>query len=152
MLSAFSEVKDEYQKVKNIFNSILAIYGIIVLIFSIYHTVIDFETFISKKNLQSFLLGPVFTTIYLPFIYLTALYMIYESFYVRIKWNLKDNEKLAKFIKWRIFLTCKFNLNKIKLVSKELKVFFIKDKTELKFILRTIMIEGKHPVATHAHK
>jgi len=146
ILSAFSELKEEYKKAKKIFDTILIIYGIIVMVFSFYNVIVDFDNFLSGKNLKSFFLSSVFTILYLPFVYLISLYIQYESFFVRIKWNFKDKKSLSRHIRWKIFLSCGFNLNKIRLVSKELKVFFIQDKTDFKVILDSIMKDGKHPI------
>ncbi|MRT92861.1 hypothetical protein [Ancylomarina sp. 16SWW S1-10-2] len=146
IVSGFSESRTEYQKVKKLFDIALMIYGTTVMVFSIYNVIIDFDNFAKIRNLKSFLLSPLFTLLYIPFVYLFLLYLKYESFYTRITHNLRDQKYLCRHIKWKIFLLCGFNLFLIQLVSKELKVLLIRDKTDFKHILHSIIKEGKHPI------
>lgn len=146
IVSGISESKTEYQKVKQLFDIVLIIYGTTVMVFSIYNIVIDFDNFTNIQNLKSFLLSPLFTFLYIPFVYLFVLYLKYESFFTRITHNLRDQKHLSRHIKWKIFLLCGFNLFIIQLVSKELKILLIKDKTDFKHVLHSIIKDGKHPI------
>ena len=128
MISAFTERKEEHKKVKQLSDSLFAIYAIIVLIFSIYHISKDLNGFISIYNLKSLLLSPILTIFFLPFVYMTALFMTYESFLTRTKWILMENKKLFKTIKMKTFLSCRFNLRKIQIVSKKLHIYTTEDE------------------------
>ncbi len=143
-IGVYSESKEEYHQVTKIMNFILIVYGICVLAFSIYHVLIDFDKVVTIENLKKFLLAPVLTTTYLPFIYLIALYAAYESFYVRIKLDLKGNKDLVRFVKWRIFFICNLSLKRIKLVSEKLEIYYIKDKNDLKVKLNRIIKQRKN--------
>lgn len=146
MVTAYAELDEKNKQVVKITNTILSIYGLSVIIFSIIKLTQDFDSFATIQNLKSFLLTPIFTILYIPFIYFIGVFMVYQFFYVRIKLNLRNDKKLSRIMRFRIFMKCRLSLRKIKLVSKELKVFFIKDKKDLKVALNAIMKEGKHPI------
>lgn len=139
MISVFSENKEENRSVKRVADSLLAIYGILVLIFSIYYVSKDLNSFATLSNLESFLLGPILTVLFLPFIYITALVMTYESYFAGIKWILKENKETFKFTKWNVLKSCNFNLSKIQLVSKNLHIYTSVNKSEILNDLRKIL-------------
>lgn len=137
--SVFTESKKEYKQVKQLMDFILSVYGISVFSFSAFNIASDFGAFVNVDNLRSFLLGPIFTILYLPFIYFAAVYMVYEVFYQRLNWDFKADKKFAKVVKWQVFFICRFNLAKIKIVSNELKSFSITNKRDFKEGLKTIL-------------
>ncbi len=139
MISVFSESKKENKSVKRIADSLLAIYGILVLIFSIYYISKDFYSFATLSNLKSFLLSPILTVLFLPFIYITALVMSYESYFAGINWILKENKETFKFTKWNVLKSCNFSLRKIRLVSKNLHIYTSENKSEILNDLRIIL-------------
>lgn len=128
---AFVERKEEDRIVKNLLDTIIAIYGLSVIVFSIIHVAKDFENFASINNLKSILLSPTLTTIYLPYIYFAAVKMSYESFYASIKWILKENKKLYKFTRWITFRKCGLNLSKVRLVTKKIHIYSSEDKSSI---------------------
>lgn len=131
MVSAFSQNKEENKAAKNLSDSLIAIYGILVLIFSIYHVTKDFKNIATIPNLKSFFLSPVLTTLYVPFMYFTALYMTYESFFTHKKWILKENKKLFRSIKWQVLKKCNLSLTRIRRVSNKLHIYTTEEKSKI---------------------
>jgi len=131
LTSVFAERNEEDKTVKNLLDTLIAIYGLTVLVYSVIHISKDFDNFISINNLKSILLSPTLTTLYLPFIYFTALRMSYESFNVRIKYILKENKDLYRFTKWTMLKKCGLNLSKIRLVSKKIHIYSSEDKSSI---------------------
>jgi hypothetical protein len=146
--SAFAEKKEEHKKVKQLSDSLVAIYAIIVLIFSIYHISKDLNGFISINNLKALLLSPILTIFFLPFAYITALFITYESFLTRAKWILKGNKKLFKTIKIKTILSCRFNLKKIQIVSKKLHIYTTEEESTILNDLDLILKKQK-PIANN---
>jgi hypothetical protein len=73
-LLAFSGTKKEYKPIKTMLQLLLAIYGVSLIIYAILHVVSDFTDFATLYNLKDFLLAPLLTVSFLPFIYFLALY------------------------------------------------------------------------------
>lgn len=139
LLKAYAEVNNVDVKVQKFINFILALYGLSVLAFSIYHVYIDIDNFITLDNLKHLLLPLVYTILYLPFLYVIGTYMEYELLFVRIDCLLKGNDELIKTLKCRIFLTCNINYHRIMIVSKELKILFVTEKSEINNALESIL-------------
>lgn len=131
MASAFGEIKEEHKIVKKASDFLLSIYGITVIIFSIYHAIIDFDKLATINNLRTFLLSPILTILYIPYIYFTALFMAYESFFKSRGYILADNNKLFRSIKWQVLRRCNFSLKKIHLVSRKIHIYRTEEKSEI---------------------
>jgi hypothetical protein len=114
-----SGTKQEYKPAKKLFQFVLAIYGISLIIFALVQVIGDFKDFATIYNLKDFLLSPLLTVSFLPFVYFLALYATYESLFTRVDIFLKDqNKELIRFTKWRILRACLFNLKKLHRFSK----------------------------------
>lgn len=131
MASAFGEIKEEHKSAKKVSDFLISIYGITVVVFSIYHAIIDFDKLTTTNNLRSILLSPTMTILYIPFVYFTALYMAYESFFKSKRHILADNNKLFRTIMWQVFKRCNFNLKKIQLVSRKIHIYRTEEKSAI---------------------
>jgi len=119
MLSAFTEVyKKKYYQVKKVIDTIFSLIGVLILVFAIYKIVTDIYSLVNIINLTSFLLPPILTFLFIPFIYLFALLMSYEVFFVRLKFFIKDKRTL-RYTKWKIFTSFHFRLRQLNKFSKE---------------------------------
>jgi len=139
LMKAFSDYNEVDRKVINILDLILVVYGLGILSFTVYHIVIDPKGFFTIGIIKSMLLPFVYTLLFIPWLYISVLYMNYELEYVRINHLLRDNKQLARAFRRQIFYVCKFNLHKIKAVSKELKILMIEDVNDLKSTLYSII-------------
>jgi len=116
----YSKIKKEYSQVSKVLNPILAIAGFYLLASAIFAMVGDFRSFLNMDNLLTFLLPPALTFVYLPFIYLLALYVAYNNIFVFLDvWVKKRNRELAKFAKRKIFCTYFANLRKLNNFSRK---------------------------------
>lgn len=136
ILSAFSEGKEEYKPAKKFFDYLLMIILVSYLIYSVNIILSDFNGFASISNLKGFLLPPILTITLFPFTYFIALYMLYETFFVRIKFGTYGNKKIEKYARKKVFLLCWFNLKKLNTITTELNWFKAKDKDEVKALLK----------------
>ncbi len=118
-LSAYTEVyKKKYSQIKKVIDTIFSLIGVVILLFAMYKITMDFYSLINIANLTSFLLPPILTFLFIPFIYLFALLMSYEIFFVRLNFFIKDKNKL-RYTKWKIFTSFHFRLRKLNKFSKE---------------------------------
>lgn len=120
ILGEFVKIKKEYSSISRVLNPILAIAGFYLLISAIFSIFSDFQSFLTINNLFTFLLPSTLTFMYLPFIYLLALYAAYDSLYNLLNvWVYKRDKELAKFAKRKIFRAHFLNLRKLNKFLKE---------------------------------
>lgn len=112
ILSAYSEVKEEYQSVGLVMNSILVLIGVTFITFAIIDIFNDVNKFASYKTLKSFLLPVVLTISFIPNAYFIALSMAYESLFTRLKFFVKGKKEL-KYAKWIVLRKCNMSLSRI---------------------------------------
>ena len=117
MSNVFAESKQEYKKVSKLLNFILGVFGLYLLAFTFREIVLDFQNFATVKNLRDFFLPPLFSIVLLPFVYVMALFMQYEMFFIRIDIANKNSD-FTKYAKRRILVACHVNLSKLNKVSK----------------------------------
>jgi hypothetical protein len=117
MLSTYAGLKQEYKRVKTFLDYVLGIFGLCLLVFTFRELIMGFQNFTTVKNLRDFFLPLMFSVVLLPFVYIMALYMQYEMFFVRID-IANTNSDLIKYAKRKVLIACNFNLSKINKVSK----------------------------------
>jgi hypothetical protein len=132
IMIAFSETYNESSQIKNFLNLILAIAGLGYLIYSGYMIYKDINVFASYKTLKSFLYPILMTLLFIPFAYLYALYLHYESLFFRLKFALKDDIELRRYAKKRILISVNFSLFRLKLISPGFLFNKCKSKEDIK--------------------
>ncbi len=130
-LAAVAQTKEEYKPVHKLLENALSLIGTIFIIIAIYKVINEFNNFASVDSLKSFLLPIILTVLFLPYLYLLALYSSYELLYVRIDLRKHEEKDLYSYAKRKIFLNCKFNLSKIRKISNNINVIAAKTKDEL---------------------
>jgi len=118
-MSAFVEIKKEYLTVKKAVNPVLAIFGIFLIIFVLFNIIVDYQGFATTENLRAFLLPPLLTLTFIPFLYFLALFMAYENLFIRLDIFLEKDKTLAKFTKRKIISLCLVNLGKVNKFTRE---------------------------------
>lgn len=134
LTSGYASVKPEYKQVKSFLDFILGVFGIVLILFTIKEIGSDFQGFLSLRNLRDFSLPILFTLVFLPFIYILALFIQYESLFVRIKIFNKD-QRLAKYTIWKIFLVCQLSLRKLNKFEKSVGVIKVNSKEDVEVLL-----------------
>lgn len=137
-LAAYVETKNEDPRVKTFLNTLISIYGIVVIVYTIIEISKDYKSFISIENLRSFIFPLIMIVLFLPFLYFYSLFVLYESFFVRIKISSRDDEKYYKYAKRKLFKICFLNLRKLKKFSKELILWKIKSTDEFDIAVNEI--------------
>jgi hypothetical protein len=130
MLNAFAESKPDYKQVSKLLSFILGVFGLYLLAFTFREIVLDFQNFATLKNLRDFFLPPLFSIFLLPFVYIMALFIQYEMFFVRIDFANK-NQDVAKYAKRKVLATCHINLSKLSKVSKKAGYPKVNDKKDV---------------------
>lgn len=113
-VNAFSQSKEEYSSVVSLTNVLLSIMFFGLLAHSIANLVTDIDNFALFTTLQSFLLTPMLSILFMPFVYLFVLYIAYDTVFVRLNLGPKKSNKLKGRAKWEIFKICHLNLRKVR--------------------------------------
>ncbi len=133
-MAALSEKDKKYQVVLTITNWLLTIYGITIIGHSLYLLISTITSSLTLATLYSLISYPVLTLFFLPCIYIFSLYATYEMLFLRVDWQLKQNTSLARYAKYRILKFANFDLGKLRLVNKNLKLelmnAYTKEQTE----------------------
>ena len=130
MANVIAESKPEFTQVRKLFNFILGVFGLFLIAYTFREIILDFENFATFKNLRDFFLPPLFSIFLLPFVYIMALFMQYEMFFVRIDFT-NRNLDIAKLAKRKVLKACHINLSKLIKVSKKAGYPKVNDKTDL---------------------
>lgn len=110
---SLAETDPKYRIVKKFLNSTLVTFGIFSILYVLTQLVNSITTFVTLYNLRTFLISPILSLGYIPFLYLFTLYIVYETLFVRINIFTKKNKALAVYGKWEIFKLCNLHLSRL---------------------------------------
>jgi len=111
MFVAFAGGNAEYALVKKVITWFLAVIGFGLLAFSVTELIVNHNTFFTSTTLEKFLVPPLLTLAYIPFLYFLALYGAYDGLFRQGLHN-KDSH-LRRHAEWKILRACRFNLRKL---------------------------------------
>lgn len=114
MLLAYTEAYKEHKQVKRFLQAIFSIVGIAYLIYSAVHIYQDFKNFASYSTFKAFSFPIVMTCMFIPFAYIYALYINYETLFVRLSLSLNGKKGLATYAKWRMLVSVNFSFEKLR--------------------------------------
>lgn len=117
ILGVFAKTDEKYSSVAKLTNGLLIIIGIVILIFVISNVVSDYKNFVSLDTLRKFLLPPLLTILFLPFIYFMVLFSTYEQLFVQLNLGYEKSKKLKRYAKREIIKDCLLSLKKVKKAS-----------------------------------
>jgi hypothetical protein len=119
-LEAMAGMQEESAPLKKTLDVVLAGIGLALIIFTVANIVSNYQVLVTTDNLRALLLPPLLTLAYLPFLYVAALLMAYETLFLRVDiFMKKKDEKLAKYTKRKILILCLADLPKLNRFSRE---------------------------------
>jgi len=117
MLKAVTEFKREteqqYEAADKLLTYLLTITGYILIGATVWKALRDIDGFATAQTLRDFLLPVVLSTLYLPFVYIWALFLVYENVFVRINIANKNDQILALHLKKLVLRSFHLNLRKL---------------------------------------
>lgn len=137
MTQAFAEMDEKHKMVSKFLQNVIAVAGLLIFSFSLYKTLINFDAVLTFQNLVVFLLPSTITVLFIPFVYLLALYSTYESYFIHLDFMTVKKDKV-KEVKKLILRIANINLDKLLRIKKnfEKRVFY--DDTVLKDYVQEI--------------
>jgi hypothetical protein len=110
--SYYLGTKEEYKPAKHILDSILGLYGFSLMIFTLYNIYMNYQDLYIFKALITFFLPMILTLVFIPYLYLFALYATYETAFLRLGIFIKDRT-LLRYTRHTVFKLCFLNLSKL---------------------------------------
>ncbi len=125
LLIAYSEafkdkLTNDQKKVAPLLRNVTSFIGIMILVFVFYKTVTQTGDLLTVSNLKSFLLPIFFTLLFMPFVYLTALFVGYENLWVRLNFLTNHRKGLTNQLKRTILKVANVNIIKLSNISKNI--------------------------------
>lgn len=111
--------EEKYKPAKKVIDVISGIFGVFLIFFALANIVRDHQRFTTSDNFLSFILPPLLTIVYIPFLYFMALLFAYETLFIHLNIRMKEDKALIKFTRQKILALCNLNLNKLNRFSKE---------------------------------
>lgn len=145
-----SKQEESHKKVAALCKNLLVLVGLVMIGYVIYRTITEYELLLSISNLKSFLLPIILIILTLPYFYVLALYMNYESFITVVK-RFHRNED-PRIIKELIKATLKYanvNINTIKRIWKY-QVHFNSSKESPDEYIKRVAKKPKHIISDKA--
>src|SRR5690606_18115801 len=131
----FTQDKPEYKPVEKLFNGFISLFGFVILVYTVYRISQEFGQFANLMTLKSFLLPIVLTILYLPFLYLVALWSLYEVMILRMGIRLKKKNHKS-YLKKQMFRTFLLNRKKLREFQREMGFEPIMDKKDVERTLK----------------
>jgi len=150
LTQAFAETKQEYEPTNKLLTYILAIIGLSLIAYSVYKTILIYAEFLTWDNLLSFILAPILTILFIPFLYFFTLYMNYSDFFIHLNFLTNDKSKKNK-VKRNVLLTARINMNKLYLIRRNIRKHDLLQTDDIKAYVKSLITTelGQWPTGRH---
>ncbi len=136
MLRVVAGTKPSYKQVDALLERLLTVIGLGMAVFAVYGLISDIQGFATPENMRDFLLPPVFTLTFLPFVYFAALYSEYELVFMRLRVQNTKRESVVRYATWRILLTFRLNFHRLNRWSKRVRSLHIQSEADVAELLK----------------
>jgi hypothetical protein len=111
-MQAVAEGDPKLAPARNVIGFVLSVAGLVIVVHAVASAVGDPVGLLTWEHLEEFLVPPVLTVVFVPFLFYVALRSTYELVFVRVSILVKD-ERLARRAKWAIVGACGLSLGRI---------------------------------------
>ncbi|MFN8434646.1 MAG: hypothetical protein U0V18_11530 [Anaerolineales bacterium] len=129
-----AERDKKYGILKDFLQKLMSFIGLVFVVYSFYKAFTNLSDFATVGHLTEFLLPPVFTIAFLPFMYIASLYAIYQYTFIRLS-IFKNEKKLIRYAKLRIFTRFHFNHAKLRKWSERVGALKFSNKEDIEDLL-----------------
>jgi hypothetical protein len=138
-LNTFSGHYKEYKPAEKLTSNIMSFFGLFLLIYSLFRTIIEIHSIGNISTLNAFLLPVVCSIISVPYMYVFKLIVEYENLFIRLKFGRKRTRKLDLLIKLRLVLFCNVQVKKLQIASdmSNYNLMSISSKDEIDSAIRS---------------
>jgi hypothetical protein len=96
MMKPLADREEKHKAARGCIDNSILFLSVGTILFSAIETVQHYNDFFTIANTKSLLLAPILTILYIPFFYLIAFYIQYETLRVNIECMFADKEKVSK--------------------------------------------------------
>lgn len=89
-MSAIAKADEKHNQAKKLLDGLMMLFGIVLIAYTIYMLITNFNKFGQESTLYDFIVPPLLTLFYLPFIFIMMIYSAYEQVFVRLIFVIKD--------------------------------------------------------------
>lgn len=137
-ITVLSQHKSGLSAASTIANNLLASVGFLMLAYSTYKSIAEYETALTISKVSDFIV-PCFLTIgFLPFLYLLHIYSSYESCFTSIQFLIKDQE-LLPYARRSAIRAFKFKTKFLKRWQNQLGVVWPQNEKEVDKTIATVL-------------
>lgn len=90
-MTAIADTNKQYIQVKKVLEYLLSVFGLLVIAYTLYKLSTDFGEIASEKTFYDFIVPPLLTLFYLPFIFIMMVYSTYEQVSIRLRFAINNN-------------------------------------------------------------
>lgn len=135
VMLAIAESNKQYEVVQNGINYIMAIIGTFFIGYAVYMAVSDFNSFLTLENFKNFGIPILLTIMFSPFIYFLALYVNYETLFIRLQFFVND-KSLLRHVKKKTIFAFRLNLWVLNKWAKHINTLRFEDKNSVDEAIR----------------
>ena len=99
---------------------IIAVLTTLIFSFSLYKLIVDYTTILTTNNIVQFFVPTLSTILYLPFLYLMALFMSYEKLFIDFNNLIYKPSKVPLSVKIAIIKICHIRFNRVETFVNDL--------------------------------
>jgi hypothetical protein len=132
----------KYKPVKTLLNSVLAIIGLGFIGSAIFQIVGDINGFASVGTLSDFALPPILTFLFLPYLFLLAVYAVYETVFSVMRITIK-NEEARRYAHFASIMAFRTNVELLKRWKRDIGVSNPKTKDEVRTTINDVLERRK---------
>lgn len=114
-----SKREENHKKVVALCWTVLGVIGFCMIVYVVCHAITEYEFLFSVSNIKSFILPMLLVILALPYFYILALYMNYESYIIIVKHvHGNSDSKISKGLITSTFKYANVNLKTLKSINK----------------------------------
>lgn len=120
----------KFEPVRKLLNFIFALIGFGLLFYASYKLKTDWQAFFNRNTLQDFIIPPILTLLYIPFLWFISIYIDYQSLYSRLPIFIKDSS-IRSYAKRKALLTFHIRTMLLKRWGQNLITLNIQNKQDV---------------------
>ncbi len=131
------------ESVVKISKRIWIIIGLAILIYALIELIRNYKSFLNFFTLKSFLLAPILTILFVPFIYIAVVFVKYDLLFNRLEMGAEKGKKLKSYARKKLFQNCLLSVNKLNkaLNMKNYNIMVIRNKRDINEMINVLKAE-----------
>ncbi|WP_409421508.1 hypothetical protein ABHF91_00245 [Pseudaeromonas sp. ZJS20] len=94
VMTTIAEMDKKHHQVKVLLEHCLSVFGVILIVYTLYMLATSFDEFANEKNAYDFFVPPLLSLFYLPFVFFILVYSTYEQVFIRLKFSIANKQHL----------------------------------------------------------